>query len=144
MTQPDTALLRLVTAVLVELSEDWQTGMRYLTFKNWKSKSNSETFTETKLLYLFNRFETYKLDENFTLRRSIDSILDRFVHGKSTIDSSAAAGELLKLFAKFPKWNYLATGLEERLFGLVLKSYLGSDWIQNESLNSRGKLYIRK
>lgn len=28
------SLLRLVTAVLVELSEDWETGMRYLTFKN--------------------------------------------------------------------------------------------------------------
>jgi len=30
----EASLLRLVTAVLVELSEDWETGMRYLTFKN--------------------------------------------------------------------------------------------------------------
>jgi transposase-like protein len=28
------SLLRLVTAVLVELSDDWETGMRYLTFQN--------------------------------------------------------------------------------------------------------------
>ena len=30
----EASLLRLITAVLVELSEDWETGMRYLTFKN--------------------------------------------------------------------------------------------------------------
>ncbi len=30
----EASLLRLVTAVLVELSEDWETGMRYLTFQN--------------------------------------------------------------------------------------------------------------
>ncbi|MDA7915254.1 IS256 family transposase [bacterium] len=30
----ESSLLRLVTAVLVELSDDWETGMRYLTFQN--------------------------------------------------------------------------------------------------------------
>lgn len=30
----EASLLRLVTAVLVELSEDWETGSRYLTFQN--------------------------------------------------------------------------------------------------------------
>jgi putative transposase len=30
----EASLLRLVTAVLVELTEDWETGMRYLTFQN--------------------------------------------------------------------------------------------------------------
>jgi putative transposase len=30
----EASLLRLVTAVLVELSEDWETGMRYLSFQN--------------------------------------------------------------------------------------------------------------
>ena len=30
----EASLLRLVTAVLVELSDEWETGMRYLTFKN--------------------------------------------------------------------------------------------------------------
>ena len=30
----EASLLRLVTAVLVELSDDWETGMKYLTFQN--------------------------------------------------------------------------------------------------------------
>ena len=30
----EASLLRLVTAVLVELSDEWETGMRYLTFQN--------------------------------------------------------------------------------------------------------------
>jgi putative transposase len=30
----EASLLRLVTAVLVELSDEWETGMKYLTFQN--------------------------------------------------------------------------------------------------------------
>ena len=30
----EASLLRLVTAFLVELSDEWETGMRYLTFQN--------------------------------------------------------------------------------------------------------------
>jgi len=37
----EASLLRLVTAVLVELSVDWETGMRYLTFKKTENRNRT-------------------------------------------------------------------------------------------------------